>query len=83
MRPPFVYDRRVSGSVRPATHWAIASTFGKVVNLLNVELPPQEQEILIKVRFADVDRSKSRTLGAGILEVAPGKIPVQRNNRGQ
>lgn len=53
---------------------AIGSTFGKVVNLLKVEIPPQEQEILLKVRFADVDRSKSMNLGMNILG-APAGIP--------
>ena len=53
---------------------AIASSFGKVVNLLKVEIPPQEQEILLKVRFADVDRSKSMNLGINILG-APGGFP--------
>ena len=53
---------------------AIGSSFGKVVNLLNVEIPPQEQEILLKVRFADVDRSKSMNLGINVLG-APGGIP--------
>jgi pilus assembly protein CpaC len=53
---------------------AIGSSFGKVVNLLKVEIPPQEQEILLKVRFADVDRSKSMNLGINILG-APGGIP--------
>lgn len=43
---------------------AIAFTLGKVVNLLKVDIPPQEQQILLKVRFADIDRSK--TLAAGI-----------------
>ena len=49
---------------------AIGSSFGKVVNLLKVEIPPQEQEILLKVRFADVDRSKSMNLGMNILRSA-------------
>ncbi len=53
---------------------AIASTIGKVVNLLKVEIPPQEQQILLKVKFADVDRSKSFTLGGNILG-APGGFP--------
>jgi pilus assembly protein CpaC len=43
---------------------AIAATLGKVVNLLNVEVPPVEGQILVKVRFASVDRSASRTLAA-------------------
>ncbi len=40
---------------------------GKVVNLLNVKIPAPEQQILLKVRFASVDRSKSRSLGINIF----------------
>jgi pilus assembly protein CpaC len=53
---------------------AIASTLGKVVNLLKVEVPQQERQILLKVRFADVDRSKSSDLGINFVG-APGGIP--------
>ena len=42
----------------------IASALGKPINLLNVNGPPVEQQILIKVRFADVDRATSSELGA-------------------
>lgn len=52
----------------------IAASLGKVVNLLKVDIPPQEQEILLKVKFADVDRSKSMNLGANILGT-PGGYP--------
>jgi pilus assembly protein CpaC len=41
----------------------IASVLGKPVNLLNVKVPPEEAQILIKVRFADVDRSNTQQLG--------------------
>jgi len=41
---------------------AIAGTLGKTVNLLHVQIPPQEQQILVKVKFANVDRSTSRNL---------------------
>jgi pilus assembly protein CpaC len=43
---------------------AIATPLGKVINLLRIQTPPQEQQVLLKVRFADVDRTKS--LNAGI-----------------
>ncbi|HWQ55779.1 MAG TPA: pilus assembly protein N-terminal domain-containing protein [Bryobacteraceae bacterium] len=46
---------------------AIASTLGKVVNLLRVTVPPVEAQILLKVRFANVDRSASRELGVNLL----------------
>jgi pilus assembly protein CpaC len=41
----------------------IASTLGKPVNLLRVKVPPVEAQILIKVKFADVDRTYSQQLG--------------------
>ena len=41
----------------------IASTAGKVVNLLNVNVPPADPQILLKVRFASVDLSKEQQLG--------------------
>lgn len=41
----------------------IASTVGKPVNLLRVKVPDTEAQILLKVRFADVDRSTSNQLG--------------------
>ena len=53
---------------------AEAAAEKKVVNLLNVEVPPQEQQILLKVRFADVDRSKSAELGVNFYG-APQGIP--------
>ncbi len=45
----------------------IASTAGKVVNLLYVDVPPTPQQILLKVRFASVDRSLERQLGINIF----------------
>ena len=46
---------------------AIASTAGKPVNLLYVDVPPPETQILLKVRFASVDRSLSTQLGINIF----------------
>jgi pilus assembly protein CpaC len=46
---------------------AIASTMGKVVNLLYVNTPPPESQILLKVKFASVDRSLSNQLGINIF----------------
>jgi pilus assembly protein CpaC len=45
----------------------IAGTLGKPVNLLNVTVPPTEAQILLKVRFANVDRGATTELGANIL----------------
>ncbi len=41
----------------------IVSTLGRPVNLLYVSVPPVEAQILIKVRFADVDRAATQELG--------------------
>jgi len=54
---------------------SIAATVGRVVNLLKVDVPPQERQILLKVRFADVDRSKSSDLGINFAG-GPGGFPV-------
>jgi len=48
---------------------AIAGTLGKVVNLLHVEVPAVESQVMVKVRFCDVDRSASRSLS---LDLASG-----------
>jgi len=55
---------RVKNALDAQRASSIALSTGKVVNLLKVDIPPQEQQILLKVRFADVDRSKS--INAGI-----------------
>ena len=39
----------------------------KVINLLHVVTPPEEAQILLKVRFADVDRSLSSQLGFNLF----------------
>lgn len=60
---------------------SIASTMGHVVNLLKVDVPAQEREILLKVRFADVDRSKASDLGVNFFG-APGNIPFSATTGG-
>ncbi len=51
---------------------AIAGTLGKVIDLLKVDVPEQEAQILLKVRFADVDRTKSTDLGISFFGAAQG-----------
>jgi pilus assembly protein CpaC len=51
---------------------SIAAAIGKVVNLLKVDTPPQERQILLKVRFADVDRTKSLSLGVNFVGAPHG-----------
>ena len=50
----------------------IASTGGKVVNLLNVNVPAADPQILLKVRFASVDRSKEKQLGINVFSTGLG-----------
>jgi pilus assembly protein CpaC len=45
---------------------SIASTIGKTVNLLTVDVPAADAQILLKVRFASVDRSASTELGLNL-----------------
>ena len=47
----------------------IASTAGKVVNLLYVDIPAAEPQILLKVRFASLDRSKNTQLGINLFSL--------------
>ena len=47
----------------------IAGTAGKVVNLLYVEVPAAEPQILLKVRFASLDRSKNTQLGINLFSL--------------
>ncbi|MGA8026808.1 MAG: pilus assembly protein N-terminal domain-containing protein [Bryobacteraceae bacterium] len=64
--------------------YEIASTVGKVVNLLRVSVPASEPQILLKVRFADVDRQAASQLGInlfgtnalkGIGNITTGQFP--------
>ncbi|MDR3745761.1 MAG: pilus assembly protein N-terminal domain-containing protein [Acidobacteriaceae bacterium] len=47
----------------------IAATAGKVVNLLYVEVPAAEPQILLKVRFASLDRSLNNQLGINLFSL--------------
>ena len=49
---------------------SIANTLGKVINLLRVDVPEVEGQILVKVRFATVDRSASRELAVNLASGA-------------
>ena len=51
---------------------SIAGTIGRVVNLLKVNVPPQAQQILLKVRFANVDRSRASDLGINFFGAPQG-----------
>jgi pilus assembly protein CpaC len=64
----------VRGTVKDVTAaervMAIAGTLGKTVNLLRVQVPQVEPQIVLKVRFADVDRSVSTDLGVNFVSGA-------------
>ncbi len=49
---------------------AMVGSLGKAVNLLRVNIPAGEPQILLKVRFADVDRSSSSDLGLNLASNA-------------
>ena len=50
----------------------IASTGGKVINLLDVDVPASEPQVLLKVRFVSVDRSKLKQLGINFFSTGFG-----------
>jgi len=58
------------GSARRAVR--IAATLGKVIDLLRVDVPAAEPQILLRVRFADVDRSATSSLGMNLLSTGGG-----------
>jgi pilus assembly protein CpaC len=49
---------------------SIVGTLGKTINLLRVDVPPVETQVLLKVRFANVDRGASRDLGLQLASTA-------------
>jgi pilus assembly protein CpaC len=60
----------------------IASVAGKVVNLLKVQVPGLEKQVLLKVVFASVDRNKSKELGLNIFSTGFGNV-IGRVTTGQ
>jgi len=59
----------VTAGLPSGTGPAAAATAGKVVNLLNVDVPESEPQILLKVRFISVDRSKKIEWGFNIADL--------------
>jgi len=49
---------------------SIVATLGKSVNLLRVDVPPIEQQVVLRVRFANVDRSAAMQLGSNFFSGA-------------
>ncbi len=64
----------VRGTVKDVTSadriMAMVLTLGKAINLLRVKIPEVEPQILLKVKFADVDRSASQSFGINIASAA-------------
>jgi pilus assembly protein CpaC len=64
----------VRGTVKDVTAadrvMAMVTTLGKSVNLLRVNVPDVEPQILLRVKFIDVDRSASTDLGVNIASAA-------------
>ena len=63
---------RVKDAVSAGRALSIASTLGRTVNLLYVDVPAVEPQILLKVRFATVDRTASLQLGLNIVSTGAG-----------
>ncbi len=63
---------RVKDRVSSERAVAIASTFGRTVNLLYVDVPLAEPQILLKVRFVSVDRSAGLDLGFNLASTGAG-----------
>ncbi len=51
-----------------------AAVSGKVVNLLFVDVPAPEKQVLLKVRFASVDRTKAKALGINLFSLGLGNV---------
>jgi len=63
----FFLRGRVKDLTSAERAYSIASTLGKAVNLLYVDVPQPEAQILLKVKFASVDRNISTQLGVNLF----------------
>ncbi len=61
---------------------AIASALGEPVNLLRVKVPEEEDQILLRVRFANVERTAVRELGVNWFATGAGNT-IGRITTGQ
>ena len=71
--------KNLNGSSRAVQ---IASTGGKVVNLLNVDVPAPDPQILLKCRFMSVDRNVEKQLGINVFSSGLGNT-IAGVNTGQ
>lgn len=69
----FVYLRGTVKSLSDSDRAvAIAAAGGKVINLLDVNVPPSRPQILLKCNFAAVDRTREKNLGINIFSTGLG-----------
>jgi len=68
----FFLRGRVKDVTSAERAYSIASTLGKAVNLLYVDVPMQEAQILLKVKFASVDRNLSSQMGVNLFSTGAG-----------
>ncbi len=61
--------------------FSIASTLGKVVNLLRVTVPPSASQILLKVRFAAVSRTAAEQFGFNVFSMNQKGIANSSTNQ--
>ncbi len=54
--------------------YSIVSAWGKPVNLLTIATPAAQPQILLKVKFADVDRTAGSQLGMNIQNLGNGMV---------
>ena len=76
----------VRGTVNDVTSaeraMSIVRTAGQAVNLLYVEIPPTEAQILLQVRFANIDRGVSTELGTNLFSL-DSKVGIGSSSTGQ
>jgi pilus assembly protein CpaC len=64
----------VKDAIASARVMAIVATMGKAINLLRVDVPPVEAQVLLKVRFASVDRNAETDLGINFVSTAFNQV---------
>ncbi|MGA7409848.1 MAG: pilus assembly protein N-terminal domain-containing protein, partial [Bryobacteraceae bacterium] len=60
----------------------MAAVLGKVVNLLQIKLPDGEPQILLRVRFANIDRGATSNLGINLFST-PNSVLTGATTTGQ
>jgi pilus assembly protein CpaC len=74
---------RVSNKAVADRALALATPFAKtVVNDLEINTPPVDKQILLRVKFAELDRSKERQWGVNLLSTGAGNTPASIGTAG-